>query len=375
MNSDSSRRSTVPRPVPSPDVIPVRDDLRMLEGYHSAQVDVDVRLNTNESPLPPPDAFRDAYAAELSRLDWHRYPDRAASELRAAIAEMHGVTPENVFAANGSNEVLQTILLAYAGPGRVVGTFEPTYQMHAQIARVVGSTVVEGERAADFTLDPAEVDRLIGEHDPHVVFLTSPNNPTGLVEPPARVDQLLDRASGLVVVDEAYAQFAPWSAVDLVSDDRPLVVTRTFSKTWSMAAARLGYLVGPTWLVSELEKVVLPYHLDAAKQLAGRIALRFVDDMNERVELLVAERDRITDGLGRLDTDVFDSGANFVLFRPRSVPGREVWQALVDRSILVRDCTSWPRLDGCLRVTIGTPDENGAFLGALGEILGGTLET
>ncbi|MEM9748638.1 MAG: histidinol-phosphate transaminase, partial [Actinomycetota bacterium] len=205
--------------------------------------------------------------------------------------------------------------------------------------------------------------------------LTSPNNPTGLVEPPERVDQLLDRASGLVVVDEAYAQFAPWSAVDLVSDDRPLVVTRTFSKTWSMAAARLGYLVGPSWLVAELEKVVLPYHLDAAKQLAGRIALRFVDDMNERVELVVAERDRITDGLGRLDTDVFDSGANFVLFRPRSVPGREVWQALVDRSILVRDCTSWPRLDGCLRVTICTPDENGAFLVALAEILGGTLDT
>ena len=128
----------------SAQVISVRDDLRALEGYHSAQVDVAVRLNTNESPEPPPAAFRDAFAAELSRVDWHRYPDRSALELRTAIADFHDVSPEQVFAANGSNEVLQTVLLAYAGPGRTVATFEPTYQMHAQIARVTGATVVEG---------------------------------------------------------------------------------------------------------------------------------------------------------------------------------------------------------------------------------------
>ena len=340
-----------------------------MEGYHSAQVDVDVRLNTNESPFPPPLGFRDAVAAEVSRIDWNRYPDRAATELRSAIAEMHGVEPAQVFVANGSNEVLQTLLLAYAGPGRIVATFEPTYQMHAQIARVTGATVVEGERAADFTLDPAEVERIVTEHRPHVVFLTSPNNPTGLVEPPERVRQLLDIAPGLVVVDEAYAQFASWSALDLVDEERPLVVTRTFSKTWSMAGARLGYMVGPTWLVAELDKVVLPYHLDAVKQIAGRLALRFTGDMNDRVESLVAERDRISAAMRDLPVDVFDSGANFVLFRPRTVGGREVWQALVDRSVLVRDCSGWPRLDNCLRVTVGTPDENDAFLGALTEII------
>ena len=356
-------------------MIPVRDDLRLLEGYHSKQVDVDVRLNTNESPLPPPDGFRDAVAAEVSRVDWHRYPDRGAVELREAIAESHRaeghpVDAANVFVANGSNEVLQTILLAYAGPGRTVVTFEPTYQMHAQIARVTGATVVEGERAADFTLDAAEVDRVLAEARPHVVFLTSPNNPTGLVEPPERVEQLLAGAPGLVVIDEAYAQFADWTALDLVGDERPLVVTRTFSKTWSMAGARLGYLVGPTWLVAELEKVVLPYHLDSMKQIAGRLALRFTGDMNERVELLVSERNRISAAMRALPIDVFDSGANFVLFRPRSVPGAEVWQQLVDRSVLVRDCSGWPRLTGCLRVTVGTPQENDRFLAALGHILG-----
>jgi len=355
-------------------VIPVRDDLRLLEGYHSKQVDVEVRLNTNESPTPPPDAFRDALAAEVSRVEWHRYPDRAAWALREAIAERHrsegyAIGPEHVFAANGSNEVLQSILLGYAGAGRTVATFEPTYQMHAQIARVTGATVVEGERADDFTLDPAEVDRVLTEHQPHVVFLTSPNNPTGLVEPPERVRQLLEGAPGLVVVDEAYAQFAGWSALELIDEQVPLVVTRTFSKTWSMAGARLGYLVGPTWLVAELEKVVLPYHLDSLKQAAGCVALRFTDDMNERVAQLVAERERISAAMEAMPIDVFDSGANFVLFRPRNVAGADVWQGLVDRSVLVRDCSGWPRLANCLRVTVGTPDENTRFLDALAELV------
>jgi histidinol-phosphate aminotransferase len=313
-------------------------------------------------------------AAEVSRLDWHRYPDRSAIALREAIADVHDVDPAQVFVANGSNEVLQTVLLAYAGPGRRVATFEPTYQMHAQIARVTGAAVVEGERAADFTLDPAEVERVLGEHRPDVVFLTSPNNPTGLVEPAERVRQLLDLAPGLVVVDEAYAQFADWTAMDLIDEGRPLVVTRTFSKTWSMAAARLGYLVGPTWLVDELDKVVLPYHLDAVKQIAGRLALRHADEMNERVAIVVAERERLVAGLTELPLEVFPSGANFVLFRVTAdgVRGRDVWQGLVDRGVLVRDCSSWPRLDDCLRVTVGAPEENGRFLAAIGDVLDGS---
>ena len=350
-------------------MIPVRDDLRALDGYHSAQVEVDVRLNTNESPFAPPDGFRDAIAAEVSRIEWNRYPDRSAWDLRCDIAALHGCDPAQVFVANGSNEVLQTVLLAYAGPGRTVATFEPTYQMHAQIARVTGATVVEGERAADFTLDPAEVERVLVTARPHVVFLTSPNNPTGLVEPPERVEQLLADAPGIVVVDEAYAQFSSWTALDMVDESRPLVVTRTFSKTWSMAGARLGYLVGPTWLVAELDKVVLPYHLDSVKQLAGRVALRYTDEMNERVASLVAERDRISAAMRALPIEVFESGANFVLFRPVHADGRRVWQELVDRSILVRDCSSWLRLDDCLRVTVGTSAENDRFLTALTDIV------
>jgi len=348
---------------------PVRDDLRALEGYHSPQVDVPVRLNTNESPLPPPAAWRDALAAEVSRVDWHRYPDRQATALRAAIAELHEVEASQVFAANGSNEVLQTLLLTYAGPGRTVATFEPTYQLHGHIARLTGATVVEGERRADFSLDPEEVKRVLALADPAVTFLCSPNNPTGRVEPEALVRDVAGLAPGLVVVDEAYAQFASWTALELVADERPLVVTRTFSKTWAMAAARLGYLVGPAWLVAELDKVALPYHLDAVKQIAGRLALRYVGEMEERVQAVVAQRERVETALGSLAVDTWPSGANFVLFRPRHLPGRDVWQGLLDRGVLVRDCSSWPRLDGCLRVTIGTADEIDAFLDALSEVL------
>ncbi len=350
-------------------VIAVRDDLSALEGYHSPQVDVRVRLNTNESPAPPPDAWRDAFAAEVSRIEWHRYPDRSATELRTAIAEWHGVEPSQVFAANGSNEVLQTLLLTYAGPGRTVATFEPTYQLHAHIARITGATVVEGERSSDFTLDPAELRRVVELAQPHVTFLCSPNNPTGVVEPPERVHELLDLTAGLVVVDEAYAQFADWSALSLVDESRPLVVVRTFSKTWSMAASRLGYLVGPSWLVAELDKVILPYHLDAAKQIAGRLALRFVDDMDARVRQIIDERERVSAAMVGLGLDVVPSGANFVLFRPTTMSGRELWQALLERSVLVRDCSGWPRLADRLRVTVGTAAENDAFIAALQEIL------
>ena len=350
-------------------MIPVRDDLRALDGYHSPQVDVAVRLNTNESAVPPPTSWRYAFAAELSRVEWHRYPDRAAWELREAIAAFHDVTPDMVFAANGSNEVLQTILLTYAGAGRTVATFEPTYQMHGQIARVVGSDVVEGERQHDFTLDPAEMRRVVADHDPHVTFLTSPNNPTGLVEPEHRIRELLELSNGLVVADEAYAQFAEWSALSLVQEDRPLVVTRTFSKTWSMAGVRLGYGIGPTWFVAELDKVVLPYHLDTAKQIAGRLALRYVDEMDDRVRSIVAERERLSAEMTTMQIDVTPSGANFILFRPTRRPGREVWQGLLDRGVLVRDCSGWPRLADRLRVTVGTPDENDAFLDALREVV------
>jgi len=353
-------------------VIRPRDDVALMPGYHSPQVEVEVRLNTNESPTPPPAAWRAAYAAAVADIEWHRYPDRAATALRRAVAGLHGVDPAQVFVANGSNEVLQTVLLTYGGPGRLAAMWEPTYALHAHIARLTGTGVVQGERAADFSTDRDEVRRVFDEASPSVAFLCSPNNPTGMVDDEATVGEALALAAAgdaLLVVDEAYGQFAPWSALGLVGDDVPLVVTRTFSKTWSMAAARLGYLIGPAPIVAELEKVVLPYHLDAAKQLAGTLALDYVDEMNDRVAGLVEERGRLVARLADLPVDHWPSGANFVLFRPQRADGGQVWQALLDRSILVRNFSTLPRLEGCLRVTVGTPDEDDAFLDALTEIL------
>ncbi|MBV8980429.1 MAG: histidinol-phosphate transaminase [Acidimicrobiia bacterium] len=347
----------------------LRDDLGTLEGYHSPQVDVAVRLNTNESPYPPPDAWREALLDELRGTAFHRYPERDALELRRAIGALHGVDPEQVLAANGSNEVIQALCLAFGGPGRKAAVFRPTYLMHSHIARITGTEVVEGERDETFALDMTELDRLVGNEQPAITFLCSPNNPTGRLEPPEAIERVLSLGAGLVVVDEAYGQFAPGSAVDQIEDGKPLVVIRTFSKTWSMAAARLGYLVGPPEIITAVEAVLLPYHLDAMKQAAGRLALRFRAEMDSRVSTIVEERGRLVAGLGELPVDVWPSAANFILFRPRAKDGDKVWQELVERSVLVRNCANWPRLEGCLRVTVGTAEENDAFLSALGEVL------
>lgn len=346
-----------------------RDDLALMAGYHSPQVDVAVRLNTNEAPEPPPEGFSAALAEEVAALEWHRYPDRSYRALREAIAAHHGVDPAQVFAANGSNEVLQTLCLAYGGPGRTAAVFEPTYALHSHIARVTSTAVATGGRTEDLALDIDEVRRVLVDVEPAITFLCSPNNPTGMVDDEATVREVLGQVPGLLVVDEAYGQFAPWSALELVADDVPLVVTRTYSKTWSMAAARLGYLIGPRPLVAQLDQVVLPYHLDAVKQAAGRLALGFDDAMRARVAALVEERGRLVARLADLPVTVWPSAANFVLFRPHERDGGAVWQALLDRSVLVRDCSSWPFLDGCLRVTIGTPAEDNAFLAALEEAL------
>ncbi len=346
-----------------------RADLGLREGYHSAQVDVEVRLNANESPFAPPAEWLEALHAELDATAFQRYPDRAAWELRTALADLHGVRADQVFCANGSNEVLQSLCLAYGGAGRRVATFEPTYALHAHIAHLTGTGVVETERLEDFSLDLDGIDAVLARSRPSLTFLCSPNNPTGMAESPDTVARVLEAAPGLVVVDEAYGQFADWSALSLIDDDRPLVVSRTYSKTWSMAAARLGYLIGPAAVVASLERVALPYHLDAFKQAAGRLALRFVPAMEERVALLVGERSRLAAGLVGLPVTVWPSQANFILWRPEGRKGAEVWQGLVDRSVLVRDCSSWPRLSNCLRVTVGTPDENNRFLAALSEVL------
>ena len=351
-------------------VPPVRPDLALSEGYHSPQVEAEVRLNTNESPLPPPAAWREELLTALEDVSFHRYPDRPAAELREAIAALHGVAAEEVFCANGSNEVLQCLLLAFGGPGRCALLFEPTYALHSHIARISGTAIVEGGRDDDFQIDRDDAVSLLGIHQPDITFLCSPNNPTGRAEPPATVAAVCGAAPGLVIVDEAYGQFAPWSALELHGPAHPgLVVTRTYSKTWAMAGARLGYLVADPAVVAACEAVVLPYHLSVQTQLAGLLALRHVPEMEARVASITEERGRVAAALADLPVDSWPSDANFILFRPRERDADEVWESLLAHSVLIRNCASWEGLRGCLRVTIGTAEENDRFLNALKESL------
>ena len=349
---------------------PVRPDLQLTEGYHSPQVHAEVRLNTNESPFAPPDAWREELFAELAQVSFHRYPDRPATELRQAVANLHGVATDEVFCANGSNEVLQSVLLAFGGPGRRALVFEPTYALHSHIARITGTQVVEGARDDDFLIEPRHALGLLEVEGPDITFLCSPNNPTGRAEPPETVAAVVASAPGLVIVDEAYGQFSPTSALALRGPaNAGLVVTRTFSKTWAMAGARLGYLVADPAVVTACESVVLPYHLSVQTQIAGLVALRHVPEMESRVARISEERGRVAAALADLPVDSWPSDANFILFRPRDRDASAVWQSLLDHSVLIRNCASWDGLRGCLRVTIGTADENDRFLHALKESL------
>ena len=354
-----------------------RPQVATMKGYHSPQVDVRVRLNTNESPFAPAEGFREALAERLASVDWNRYPPRAAEPLRAGIAALHGVSPDNVIAANGSNEVIQTLLLTYAGGNGRVGLFSPTYALHSHIARIVGAEVVTATRAPDFRVGAEAVARFAADERPDVLFLCSPNNPTGTVEDPETVRAALEAVSdygGVLVVDEAYIQFTGrrpgrFTAVDLQDEATPLVVCRTFSKAWALAAVRLGYALAPSRIVAEMHKVVLPYHLDVMTQEIGMLCLQHAAAADRRAAAVVAERERLAQHLSGLPVRHWPSGANFILFRPSGRDGAAVWQGLVDRSVLVRDCSSWEGLRDCLRVTVGTPEENTLFLEALAAVL------
>lgn len=353
-----------------------RREVALRPGYHSPQVEVEVRLNTNESPEPPPEAFVEALADELRSIAWHRYPDREATALREALGAYHSVEPAQVFCANGSNEVIQCLLLAYGGPGRAAMLFEPTYALHSHIAHLTGTPLTVGRRDDSFGVDLAEVARAVtvatrshGRASPAVTFLCSPNNPTGGVETTDSVRAVLALVPGMLAVDEAYGQFAPSSALELLETEPRLVVVRTFSKTWAMAGLRLGYAIADPTVVASLSNVALPYHLDTLKQVAGRLALRFSDEMKLRVATTIEERGRVTEALSGLPVEVWPSNANFILFRVSPRSASQVWKGLLDHSVLVRDVSDWTGLHGCLRVTIGTRSEDDRFLSVLAEVL------
>lgn len=357
--------------------LPIRDDLRGMRPYGAPQLDVAVRLNTNENPYPPSEPVVRRLAADIAAAasGLNRYPDRDALELRKDLAGYLeadtpgiGLTAGEVWAANGSNEIIQQILQAFGGPGRSALGFEPSYSMHPIITRVSGTEWIDAHRSADFGLEPEATVAAIERHRPDIVFLTSPNNPTGTALPLEVIERVLDSAPGMVVVDEAYAEFrrsGTPSALSLLAGHPRLIVTRTMSKAFALAGARVGYLAAAPAVIDALLLVRLPYHLSTLTQTAARVAVAHTTELLAAVGALRAERDDTVGWLRAHGLEVADSDANFVLFG-RFPDRRAVWQGLLDGGVLVREVGP----PGWLRVTVGRPDEMDVFRGALLATLG-----
>ncbi|MEV6300935.1 histidinol-phosphate transaminase [Actinoplanes sp. NPDC051861] len=353
------------------DDLPIRDDLRGQKPYGAPQLDVAVRLNTNEHAFAVPDVVVEAMTKMLQDelADLNRYPDRDAVALRTDLASYlgHGLTHESVWAANGSNEVQQQLLQAFGGPGRTALGFGPSYSMHPLLAAGTGTRWIGSLRDPDFGLRPEAAIAEIEKHDPDMVFLCSPNNPTGTALDPSVIDAVLGAARGMVLVDEAYFEYARTgtrSAIELLPGHPRLVVTRTMSKAFGFAGGRLGYFAADPAVVDAVQLVRLPYHLSALTQAAARAAVSQSGALLATVEQIKVQRDRIVETLRGRGIQVADSDANFVLFAA-SDDQKAVWQAFLDRGVLIRDVG----LAGWLRVTAGTESETTAFLSAAEEIL------
>ena len=349
--------------------LPLRGELRGKSAYGAPQLDVPVRLNTNENPYPPsPELIDDLVTAVAELADQlNRYPERDAVELRHALAGYVSgqtgvtVTADNLWAANGSNEVLQQLLQAFGGPGRSALGFQPSYSMHPILSAGTQTEFLNCPRGEDFRIDPAAALAAIAQHRPDIVFVTTPNNPTGDVTPLDLIRQILDAAPGIVIVDEAYAEFSPSpSAVTLLAEyPTKLVVSRTMSKAFDFAGGRLGYFVAAPAFVEAVMLVRLPYHLSMLSQAAATVALRHSTDTLATVDKLARERERVVARLLELGYAVVPSESNFVFFGDFADQAA-AWRAFLDRDVLIRDVG----VAGHLRTTIGLPAENDAFLTA-----------
>lgn len=356
------------------DDLPLRDDLRGKSPYGAPQLVVPVRLNTNENPHPPTQALIDDVADSVREAagELHRYPDRDAVALRTDLAAYlsaqteNPVGVENVWAANGSNEILQQLLQAFGGPGRSALGFVPSYSMHPIISDGTQTRWLVANRADDFGLDAAVAATAIKEHNPDIVFVTSPNNPSGQSVSLDDLRLLLDAMQGgIMIVDEAYGEFSSQPSAIALLDTYPtkLVVSRTMSKAFAFAGGRLGYLVAAPAVIDAMLLVRLPYHLSSVTQAAARAALRHADDTLGSVATLIAERERVSAALADLGFRVIPSDANFVLFG-EFADAPATWQRYLDEGVLIRDVG----IPGYLRTTIGLADENDALLSASARI-------
>ena len=362
-------------PLDWPNWLPLRKDLKDQSPYGAPQLPLEVKLNTNENPfsLSPALVKKLSEAIANSAKDFNRYPDRDAIELRSKLAKYLSSTTgvnlsvDQIWAANGSNEIIQTLFLAFAGAGVNSLGFTPSYSMHENIARSTGTNWIIGERLSDFSIDLSSALKEISTQKPKLVFITTPNNPTGTSTTISDIRKIIEataQVGGLTIIDEAYAEFSEQpSTIELLSEYLNLVVIRTMSKAFSFAGVRVGYLAAGKEVVDALQLVRLPYHLSTPTQLLAKVALEFQGELLAEVEQLKIERNKVVAELQNLGLIVVPSSANFLLFSIDNE--KNVWQELVRVGVLVRDVG----IAGHLRVTIGTPSENDRFLAALREIL------
>jgi histidinol-phosphate aminotransferase len=356
---------------PALEELPLRPELVGETPYGAPQLDVAVCLNVNENPYPPSEHVISEIAAAVAEAarSMNRYPERDALALRGDLARYldHGLSAEQIWAANGSNEVMLHVLLAFAGPGRRVLSFAPTYSMYPEYARDTHSEWCTVPRREDFTIDPYTAATAVRQARPDVVLITSPNNPTGTAVSLETLRAICDVAPGVVVIDEAYYEFARIgtpSALELLPDYPRLAVSRTMSKAFAFAAGRLGYLAAAPAFIEALRIVRLPYHLSALTQAAARVALAHAPEMLAKVDQLRHARDDLASWLTGRGLQVAESDANFVLFG-RFEDRHAVWQALLDRGVLIRETGP----EGWLRVSAGTPAEMQAFKDAFAAVL------
>ena len=358
-----------------PSWLPLREALRPMSPYGAPQVPAQASLNTNENPYSPSPALQKAITDAVSRVaaDLNRYPDRDATTLRTKLADYINelsstkFSADNIWAANGSNEIIQSIFLAFAS-GSVLG-FTPSYSMHPLIAKVTGAQWIDGKRNADFSLNTTDAVAEIQKHKPALTFITTPNNPTGGAVTIAEIQKLADvckSVGGLLVVDEAYAEFSrEKSAVTLIANNPHVIVIRTMSKAFAFAGARVGYLVSDVAVKDAMMIVRLPYHLSSLTQAAAQVAIDHRAELLGGVATLIAARESVVRGLREMGLTTIDSSANFVLFTGFKQDAPHLWAALLEKGVLIRDVG----LSGYLRVTIGNEAENNLFLSALKELI------
>jgi histidinol-phosphate aminotransferase len=349
----------------------IKPNVRGLRAYSLSPHRAGVKINQNENPWDAPARIKEETQRRLEARQWSRYPDFVPASLHARLAEFSGWQPSGIIAGNGSNELIQALLMVTVGPGKRVLISEPTFALYRQVTTVLGGEVISVPLTAELTYDQNALQKTVSDLQPDVTIICSPNNPTGWVLADEDLRALLEATNGLVVIDEAYHEFAEHSVVPLLCDHENLVVLRTLSKAMAMAALRVGYLLAASELASEISKAVLPYNLNAISQTAAEVAVEMYDDeLRPLVRKIIAERERLYDELSRIEglTPV-RSHANFMVVRS-SIDPKQLFAELIKRDILIRDVSGYPMLRNYFRLSVGTPEENDLLVKSLREIFG-----